>query len=250
MNRFAPLMLALLAWQAPAQDGPDRDTTQPARFSAARPGEPLPGGWTVKHLPKVERATAYALVDDAGVTVLRATSDAAAASVATMLDPASPQRRVLAWRWKVSRVIQGADLATKAGDDFAARVYVLFGDEALTGFERLQLGIARMIYGRELPAFALCYVWDNSHPVGTSVWNAYTDRVRMIVMESGAEHAGEWVRESRDVVDDFQAAFGRAAPPVAGVALAADTDNTGEAVVTHFGDVAFRTATGGVSPRP
>jgi hypothetical protein len=80
------------------------------------------------------------------------------------------------------------------------------------------------------PAAALCYVWDNRHLVGVSAWNAYTDRVRMIVVESGPQHAGTWRSEQRGVAADFRAAFGEEAPPVIGIALAADTDNTGESV--------------------
>ena len=66
----------------------------------------------------------------------------------------------------------------------------------------------------------------------------------MIVVESGGARAGQWVAESRDVGADFLAAFGhrtRNVPAITGVALSADTDQTGETVTAWFGDVALGT---------
>jgi DUF3047 family protein len=215
--------------------------SQPTAFSAAQPGGRLPEAWTVKTLPKVLRSTQFSLVSDDGATALRAESEAAAASVTHALRVDLARTPLLSWRWKVSRALETADLRTKAGDDYAGRVYVLFDDDAANQSvtERLKLKIARAIYGDDVPATAICYVWGNRYPAGTTAWNAYTDRLRIVVVESGSAHAGRWLTETRDVAADFRAAFGRSAPPVIGIALAADTDNTGETVVTHFGDVTF-----------
>jgi hypothetical protein len=62
----------------------------------------------------------------------------------------------------------------------------------------------------------------------------------MVVLESGAAKAGQWVGESRDLNADFRAAFGEDAPPVSGVAIATDTDNTGETARAWFGDLELR----------
>jgi hypothetical protein len=223
------------AWAAPMAE-------QPAAFSARAPGGPLPPGWKLAPAPKAERATRFDLVADGPDTVLRASAEAAAASLIHPLRVDPAKTPWLAWRWKVSRVLGRADLARKDGDDYAARVYVFFDyDPAKLPFpERAGLALARTLYGDDLPAAALCYVWDNRAPVGTSAWSAYTQRVRMVVLESGPAKAGRWAWEARDVAADFRAAFGEAPPPVSGVAVAADTDNTGEAVVGYFGDLAFR----------
>jgi len=231
------LALVLLAGLGSARAEP----AQPAPFSQALPGAALPVGWTLTTLAKIPRATRFDLVKDGDATVLRATSEAAAASVTHRLrvDPARAPR--LAWRWKISRVLEQADLASKAGDDYAARVYVFFDYdiERLPFLERAKIILARTLYDADLPAATLCYVWDNRYPVGTSTWSAYTDRVRMVVLESGGAKAGQWVAETRDVAADFRAAFGEPAPAINGIALAADTDNTGETAVSYFGDFAF-----------
>ena len=136
-------------------------------------------------------------------------------------------------------MVDKADLATKAGDDFAARVYVFFDVpmESLTWGRRLKLRIARLVYGSEVPSAGICYVWDNSHPLGTALWNPYSDRVRTVVVESGNEAAGRWVEETRDVDADFRAAFGdQAAARITGIAAGNDTDQTRESASAWFGD--------------
>ncbi|MEO8165601.1 MAG: DUF3047 domain-containing protein, partial [Betaproteobacteria bacterium] len=97
--------------------------------------------------------------------------------------------------------------------------------------------LARKRYGQDVPTAALCYVWDARAPVGTSVWSPYTDRVRVIVVESGTANLNRWREVQRDLVADFRAAFGEEPPPIAGIAVASDTDNTGESVTAMFGDI-------------
>ena len=212
-----------------------------APFSTASPGGAYPPGWSEVTLPRVKPAD-IALADDAGSTVLRIRSQAAASSLAWRVRARGEQR--LSWRWKVDRVVGSADMARKEGDDYAARVFVTFDLplDALPFVTRTRIRLARIFFGAELPTAALCYVWDNRHPPGTSAWNAYSDLVRMIVVQSGEAHVGRWVDESRDVGADFIAAFGHRTtrvPQLTGVALSADTDQTGESVTAWFGDVAL-----------
>jgi hypothetical protein len=211
-----------------------------APFSGASPGAGYPAGWREITLPRVKAAD-IALVNDGGATVLRIRADAAASSLAYRVNARTEPSR-LAWRWKIDHVVRGGDLARKQGDDYAARVFVTFDLplEALPLLTRLRFRLARLLFGAELPTAALCYVWDNRHAPGTTAWNAYSDQVRMVVLQSGEQRAGQWIEESRDVAADFAAAFGsrtRRAPVVTGVALSADTDQTGETVTAWFGDV-------------
>ena len=210
-----------------------------APFSAMAPATALPAGWELLTLPR-HAPPEVALVEDAGTTVLRIRAVNAAGSVAHRLVADASRTPLLSWRWKVDRVLDKADLARREGDDFAARVYVTFATppEALSLAQRVRMRIAKLLYGADLPAAALCYVWDNTHAPGTTAWNPYSDRVRMIVLRSGAAEAGHWVAESRDVANDYRAAFGNeaAVPPISGVAASADTDQTGESVTAWFGD--------------
>ena len=209
-------------------------------FSALSPGE-IQEPWRLLTLVNVKGAEA-ALVAEEGVTVLRVRSVAAAGSAAQAVD-ADPQGLALTWRWKVDRVVQGADMGRRAGDDYAARVYVFFDvpRSELPWNTRLKMAAIELIYGKPVPTAVICYVWDNRHPVGTTQWNAYTDRVRMVVVRSGDGEAGEWRTERRALEADYRAAFGTSGPlpRVNGIAAGNDTDQTGERVTAWFGDFRF-----------
>ncbi len=214
---------------------------RPTPFSSGPLAATAPPGWTLQTLPKVERRTRYDLVGDDGTIVLRARADASAASLrhGLLADPkATP---ILRWRWRTERVLQGGDMATKEGDDYAARLYVFFDrdPDTMSLKERTLLRLGRARYGEQLPAAALCYVWDNRRPVGTIMDNAYTAFVAMVVASSGDGQVGRWQTLQRDVREDYRRAFNTEPPRIIGVAVSVDTDNTGEATTTWFGDIEF-----------
>jgi hypothetical protein len=62
----------------------------------------------------------------------------------------------------------------------------------------------------------------------------------MIVVESGARRVGEWVEVERDILADYRRAFNEDPPPVSGVAVMTDTDQTGASATAWFGDIVFR----------
>ena len=214
---------------------------QPARFSSAASGTALPTGWSVQPIPKVERQTRFDLVPADGSTVLRARADNAAASLRYKLDVDPAASGQLRWRWKTEHVLDTADLSTKAGDDYAARLYVFFDRKPgqMSFGERVAYKLGRARYGDQIPAAALCYVWDNKQPVGSIRDNAYTGFVKMIVATSGKARQGQWVTLQRDVAADYKRAFGTAPPRITGIAIAVDTDNTGESTISYFGDIRF-----------
>jgi hypothetical protein len=211
-------------------------------FATAAVGLSVPPGWAVTALPKVPVATTYRIVDDDGVHVLRADARASMAGLTHRLRADVAVSPRLAWRWKVDRVVEQGVFGSKRGDDFSARVYVLFDYDVsrLSFAARMKMKLARALYGDAIPAAALCYVWDARAAEGTTAWSPFTDRMRMIVATSGAERVGRWVAVARDVAADFRAAFGEEAPPVIAVAVATDTDNTGETVTAWYGDLVLK----------
>ena len=226
------LPLAMLAFSAES----------PSPFSALVPGQILPKEYRLITLPKIA-ANKFMLVTDEGKTVLRVDSDNSGGSLGLPLTTNTGDTgTLLEWRWKVSRVLDKADMNTKPGDDFAARVYVFFdvAMESLSFAERTKLRLARMIAGPDVPTAALCYVWDNKHAIGRTQWSPYSNRARIIVLQSGSTHVGKWMNESRDIAADFREAFGFDAPAVTGVAVGNDTDNTAEKVSTWIGDVSLK----------
>lgn len=213
-----------------------------ARFSALRAGDALPA-WLVPYVfDNQPKHTQFSLVEDEGRVALRAEARASTSGLIreVRVDPHS--HPVLGWSWKVMNLIEKSDLATKQGDDFPARLYVTFDLDVntLPAGERLKLRFGRFLYGSKLPLASLCYVWDNRAPVGTIAPNAYTDRVRMVVVERGAARLGRWVAYERNIAEDYRRAFGADPPAVNGVVFSSDTDNTGDTAVAFFGDTEFR----------
>lgn len=170
--------------------------------------------------------------------VLRVSSNASMSLWARPLQADLARTPVLCWRWRISAPLVQADMARKAGDDYAARLYVAFQvpPKALGWATRAQLAIARQLYGPGVPDAALNYVWDNRHPEGHRAPNAYTAQAQMVVQRSGPKLASQWVQERRDLRRDAQAWLPPGAQPVS-IAVTADTDNTGEAVVAEFAEL-------------
>ncbi len=209
-------------------------------FSQMQPGAPVTGWNVIKPAAKVPD-TVYTLVRDEGQTVLKAESVQSMSIMAYTVRIDLKKTPLLRWRWKIAAPVKGADMTKKSGDDYAGRIYVLFDYpvEKLSFATRAKLKIGEALYGMKIPTAAINYLWDNRQPIGTWQDNTYTDRARMLVVESGSDKAGQWVTETRDVAADFRAAFGEEVPDVVVVALATDTDNTGEQATAWYGDIQF-----------
>jgi len=169
------------------------------------------------------RETLYEAVTEGDERVLRARSDAAATALFRELSVPAGTRRI-SWRWKVERSLDaGVDELRRSGDDYAARLFVIFGDGEL---------------GRNTRA--LCYVWAGRKGVGSSYRSPYVDGVQMVVLRSGNDGAGEWAREARDFVADYRRAFGDDPDALAAIALMVDTDDTGSRATAWYDDIVLR----------
>lgn len=210
-------------------------------FSASADGQAFPQGWEPLTFKKIERHTRYRLIQDRGTWVVAAQSAASASGLIRRLEIDLHQFPILRWRWKISGVLAKGDVTRKAGDDYPARIYITFryDPSKLSFLERAKYKAARLIYGEYPPTGALTYLWANKAPSGTIVNNPYTDRVKMIVLQSGSARKMQWVEEKRNVYEDYGLAFGQEPPLVSGVALMTDTDNTGESVSAYYGDIIF-----------
>jgi hypothetical protein len=216
-----------------------------APFSAATDAK-LPAGWQVVTLPKIPRHTRYTVVTQDGKPVVRAEADGSYANLVHALKTSVAATPILKWRWRVDRFPARSDLSKKTGDDIAAKVCVLYALplDRLSSDDRLKMEMGRRLFDPQLPAATVCYIWDRTGKPGTWLPNVYTDRVRMLVLRSGAAGQRErWFSERRDLRADFARAFGAEAagglPPVSAIAIATDADNTGGTALAYFGDIAL-----------
>ncbi|MFH0344897.1 MAG: DUF3047 domain-containing protein [Chromatiales bacterium] len=211
------------------------------KFSAAPVGDTPPADWEPLIFPKIARHTRYSLAEDNGMTVVKAVSEAAAAGLTRKIEIDLNKFPFIRWRWKVDNVVEESDVTSKEGDDYAARIYVTFAYEPdkVSFGKKLKYKAGRVILGQDIPIAAINYIWESKTPKDTLVDNAYTDFVKMIVIESGNEKVGQWVEEERNVYEDYKKAFGEEPPMISGVAIMTDTDNTGGSATAYYGDIIF-----------
>ena len=201
----------------------------------------LPPAWQVIQLEKNVSQTQYRPLYWDGVHAIESQANRSMALLGRKVDVDLTATPVLCWRWRAEDVLKKADMKRRQGDDYAARVYIAFAlpADALSFTDKAALSVARALFGDRVPDAAINYVWDNRHPVDTRMFNAYTDRAQMIVRRTGNAEVGRWVTERVDVRDDVIRAFGSdKARPIL-VAIASDTDNTGEKVRAGFADLHF-----------
>ncbi len=205
-------------------------------------GTSLGTGWRVATLPQQKPpVTRFTPERVQGREALRVEADGSYGNLVHGFDKA-PVPATLAWSWRVKAPLTANDLRSKAGDDAALKVCMSF-DLPLAQvpfWERQALRMARARSGEPLPAATLCWVWGGRDPRGTVHDNAYTRRVRYVVLRGAADAADTWLDERRDVAADFQRAFGDEAtqlPPLTALIISGDADNTGGRSVAFVADV-------------
>lgn len=117
---------------------------------------------------------------------------------------------ILTWWWKVVTLPTGGDVRQRTTDDQAAQVYLVF---------------PRWPAPR-VNSDAIGYIWDSRAPIGAKLTSPQSANVKVVVLQSGAERLGRWVREERNVYADYVELFGREPPRIGQVALMVDSDNT------------------------
>ncbi|MBW2540896.1 MAG: DUF3047 domain-containing protein [Deltaproteobacteria bacterium] len=203
---------------------------------------PTPGsdGWQPLTFRGIKSHTLYSLETFEGREVAKAQSNCAASGLVLPLDAIRiAQTPLLSWRWRVDRGLDLRDEQTKAEDDFAARVYIVFElDEGrASALQKLRHRLAKLIYGETIPGSALNFVWTSRLPAGT-VWdNPFAASAKMIALAQGA--SADWRTETVDVAARYREHFDAPIPPLLGLAIMSDSDNSCQRAEARFADFKF-----------
>lgn len=177
-------------------------------------------GWEPK---KFKGITEYRLVQENSRTVVKATSHAAASGLIKKLSFDPKKYRYLRWSWKVKQTIVGGDEQSKRGDDYAARIYIVFPGKYFWQMK------------------AINYIWANKLQKGGSVSSPFAADSKMVAVESGSQKAGQWVTEEVDLLADYRRLFGENPQEAEAIAIMTDTDNTGSSAEAWYGDITLST---------
>ncbi len=219
-------------WAQAGAGGPTASSTAPA---APWQHQVFPGKRRNQyHYVWREGRPAMAVSSQAGISAMRQVQSQSANSLGQVQ-----------FSWKVASLIADADLQQAGKEDSPVRLVLVFdGDRSLFSAKDAMLSeLARALTGEELPYATLMYVWSNQLPVGTVVNNRRTDRIRKLVIQSGADGVNRWQDYERDIRADYERVFGAAPGALKAVALMTDTDNTASEVKAWYGPVVFK-------PRP
>ena len=153
------------------------------------------GNFSIEGLAGWERksfkgSTEYRLTRENDTTVVNATSQGAASGLVKKVSFDPKRYRYLRWSWKILHTISGGDEKTKAGDDYAARIYVVFPGKYFWQTK------------------AINYIWANHLNTEDSIPNAYTSSAIMLAVQSEPNNAGQWDAEKRDTFADYKSLFG------------------------------------------
>ena len=199
----------------------------------------ISNSWNVLTFGSIDEHTSYTLVKDKNVNVVKAESNESASGLTKIIRFNPKEYPYLSWRWKVNKSISGTDVTKKSGDDYAARIYVMFDYDVkdLPEAEQSRVGWYKLFNGKLPPLATINYIWANKTEVGNIVSSAYTSRVKMVTLKNKDSALQKWHVEERNIYEDYKKAFGEEPKEVISLAIMTDTDNTGSMAESYFGDI-------------
>ena len=172
--------------------------------------------WEVK---KFTGITTYKPTIEDNIPCLKASAEGTASGLFFKIKYDPQLQPILTWKWKIDNIVEKGDARTKAGDDYAARIYVVFPSIFFWNTK------------------ALNYVWANQLQKNTAVPNSYTANAMMIAVESGPDNTGKWLEYRRNIFQDYQRYFGSEPGMVGAIAIMTDTDTTGSKASACYGPI-------------
>lgn len=196
-------------------------------------------GWQRWNLHPTKRPTQYRMVELGGERVLEASAETAVAGLLHPLDLDPNERPIIEWRWRIDGTVAGADIGERGLDDAPARIVLAFDGDKSTLPLREQMFFERvkLLAGHEMPYAMLMYVWDNTRAPDTVTRNFHTSRIQKIVVQSGPRNVRDWLSYRRDIVADYERAYGTRPGRLIAVGVLTDSDNMRESVRAWYGDI-------------
>lgn len=201
------------------------------------------GLWHHYALPgKSSTQFTYTRKDGRDAMAVTSTSSASMVRKRVRLEPS--ELGSVRFSWKVPELIAQADMALRDADDSPVRIVLAFeGDRSRLSARNAALSdLALALTGEEMPYATLMYVWCNQRPPGSVIVNPRTDRIRKLVVESGASKLNQWLDYERDIRADYEKAFGEAPGALVGIGIMTDSDNTRSIARAWYGPVQLPSA--------
>ena len=129
---------------------------------------------------------------------------------------------ILEWEWKVTQFPKGGDVRVKALDDQAGAICVVV-NPGLVGFD------------------SLCYLWENDGPKETPITSSKRDDSKYLILRTAkADPTGDWVKERRNILEDYKRLFGREPTKEAVIGVQIDSDDTASSAEAFYRAIFLR----------
>ena len=235
----ALLQLAACSSLAPLPADPAAEAgLSPTPWTLASTSSRSAPAWQHYKLPG-KQPSQFNYVRKDGRDAMAATSLSSASMVRQELRIEPAELANVRFSWSVPALIAHADMALREADDSPVRVVLAFeGNRSkLSSKNALLSELAQALTGQEMPYATLMYVWCNTRKPGSVIINPRTDRVRKLVVESGAGKLHQWVDYERNIRADYEKAFGEAPGALVGIGIMTDSDNTRSKTRAWYGPV-------------
>jgi hypothetical protein len=225
----------------PVSNAPPEIGSSPWAAQSAGTGDPVSpkaSGWRHLTFPgKLPTKFRYMLKDGRDAIAVTAASSASMLRSKVRIEP--EQLGSVRFSWKVPQLIEGADMALREADDSPVRIVLMFeGDRSRFSARDAMLSeLVRTLTSEELPYATLMYVWCNKRAPGTLITGPRTNRIRKLVVESGARKLNQWLDYERNIRADYERAFGEAPGALVGIGIMTDSDNTHTTTEAWYGPV-------------
>ena len=227
--RLILLVLSVFSWSPVLAESPQSNFRE-SFFDLAR--------WQTASFPKIKIQSNYSTIE--GIP-LRAPSDRAlqleskgGASVLILRSKlALTERSILRWSWMVKKALSGIDPTTKAGDDYAVRLYVMASADSAPLWDRVKL-LAADKFGDEKPGPTIAYVRTAKPLPKRCMASPYTGLVRIIAF---SDEVDKWSEQQVSPAKDFRECFGVELKGAARLAVMADSDNSRSSSLAYLADL-------------
>ena len=208
------------------------------KFTAEKEADGSPKGWkTVTHFNTAP--TSYQVVKYQGKYILEAEGIGTCSSLFREVQAELKDYPIISWKWKISNVIRQAIETRKDRNDSAARVIIVFKTrpEDITLWYGLEYLVTRALRKDEPVGPRIEYIWGNRIEKGRILDNPSVKYSRVIVLETGEGKTNRWIREKRNLVEDYKAAFGTDPEGILALGIQTDTDQSNESITAYYGEI-------------
>lgn len=210
------------------------------KFTTGKEADGSPKGWkTVTYFNT--SPTNYQVVKYRNTYVLKAESIGTSSSLFKEVEADLNDYPVISWRWKISNAIRQAIETREDRNDSSARVIVVFRSEPeeISPWYGLEYLVQKIIRRNEPVGPRIEYIWGNKIQRGEIVDNPSVKYSKVIVVESGEKKANRWIRERRNLLEDYRAAFGIEPKGILALGIQTDTDQSNEGVTAYYGEISL-----------